>query len=233
MSQKPAAKILVLTDPDRPAGLFLCGLIGHLTGSKDSPEAISGKLSGSAGDFLRGLCDANPSFCLDEPVPGVLRLSLTRVTGGALTEVRLISADGGSYGSIPLAEEALPVFVLADQLPEAAVQGAVESQTSMEWDNPMLHLSAEDSCRLLGIPFVANESAVERRKGSARDVYTVWRTRPGTAAHLRFGREMKGEGGRLAAAFIEKSVEILTRRLDAAGMYVAQGRLKEKNLLDQ
>lgn len=106
-------------------------------------------------------------------------------------------------------------------------------ETNWVWDNVMMGLSLEDAAKFLGYEYVSYKDRPERNKGQLEDVYTLYETYPGCAAHLLANGGTPEEVGKMLFDTSVKAVDILIRRLDIARDSVFDGKNKMAILLNK
>ena len=94
---------------------------------------------------------------------------------------RLEDADDGELA----AALALVLEKAGVDVPTAQSGSAVlDVETNWVWDNVMVGLSFEDAAACLGFACRSVKDRPQRERGRFEDVYTVYGTQPGCAAHL-------------------------------------------------
>lgn len=106
-------------------------------------------------------------------------------------------------------------------------------ETNWVWDNVMMGLSLEDAATYLGYEYMTFKDRPERNKGQLEDVYTLYGTYPGCAAHLLANGGTPEAVGKMLCDTSVKAVDILMRRLDIARDSVFEGKNKMAMLLNK
>lgn len=121
----------------------------------------------------------------------------------------------------------LPVLALR-HAPKTAQSGSavLDVETNRVWDNVMVGLSFEDAAACLGFACRSVKDRPQRERGRFEDVYTVYGTQPGCAAHLFASGGTPDEAARMLCETSVKAVDILMRRLDMARASVFEGEGK-------